>query len=354
MKGFFGGSSVGAESGVGGEGIGFFQCHQGGSDDAGFVAELGRQELEILVMNDKELFLEALTEWLEEEFACFCHATADDEGIRYEGVGHVHNQAPEHPGVVVPESECDGIALLRVLGEAGGGAVVEFLFTSGGFVAEASFQGEFVIADIVFDSAEIAEVTFSALPVDAGLSEFSCGAAFAADELIVDDDTTADTCAESETDQAVHASSGSELPFGVRHAVGVIIEGDGEIEGFFHDFLDGNFMIPDRDVCELVEHTFVVVAPAGHAEADRLYIGVFFDQLAGGLDHRLDYLSRAVVFLRGKRRFCRQDGFALNNTHFDGGGAKIYADSQRGFHVLMMWLRGDLSEKGRKKSVFEE
>ena len=101
----------------------FLQGDPGGAEDAGFVAELGRNDAEVLPEGGGETAVEGGLQRVEEDRAGLGDSAADHNEIGVEQVAAVDEAAGEFPGDVFPEGEGDGIACGGGLGEGGGLAV---------------------------------------------------------------------------------------------------------------------------------------------------------------------------------------------------------------------------------------
>ena len=169
----------------------------------------------------------------------------------------------------------------------------------------------------------------AALVVDGGLADLACAVAVAADELVVDDDAAADAGAEGEADEVFHAPAGAAFPFGEGHAVGVVVDGDGEGDLGFEEGFEGD-LVPAGDVGELGDDAFFEVDEAGHADADGGDAGVAAAEVLDDADDGGDELAGGVEFLGGDGWGVVDDVSAEDHAGFYGGAAEVDADGQWG------------------------
>ena len=141
---------------------GLFESQGGGSDHAGFVSEASGEDLEMVFKGSAELVVEVGGEGTKKDGSGVGDSTADDDGFGIEKVAAVHDRAGEFGGKVIPDLQGDFVAFRSGFGELGWSAFFEGFFLSSFLVEFLAIGGDFAIAEIVFEGAEVSVGTFAA------------------------------------------------------------------------------------------------------------------------------------------------------------------------------------------------
>ena len=135
--------------------------------------------------------------------------------------------------------------------------------------------------------------------MNAGLAQFRSGKPPSPQHAVMHHDSPAYPRSHRQAHQAGHAAPGAHLPFRISHAVGVIIQHDGEAQGLLHHLFHRNFPIPDPHIGKLVKHSPLVITPSRHSHAHHTGGGELSAQGAGGRNHGINDCLRA--FEHGSR-----------------------------------------------------
>ena len=106
-------------------------------------------------------------------------------------------------------------------------------------------------------NAAIAATAERTLFVDFQMSDLSRRKRGAMKQLAVQNDSAADAGAQSQRDQTAAAAAGSELVFGQRHDVGVIVNAHFHFQFFFEDCFKGR-VFPARNVGEKINKRGII------------------------------------------------------------------------------------------------
>ena len=156
-------------------------------------------------------------------------------------------------------------------------------------VADRSRRAAGKARDAMVDIRDAANEGLTAMRAEKAdlLAEFAGDEVGSADHAAINDKSASDSGAKGKGDEVIESTSGSALPFGVGHAIGVIFHGDGEINALAEFFLEEN-TLPSFDVGQVVDHAGGEVDKAGHSDADGFDFGVtgaeFFDEPGNLLD----------------------------------------------------------------------
>ena len=85
----------------------------------------------------------------------------------------------------------------------------------------------------------------------------------------------------------LEAAAGTAFPLGDGHAVGIVVDDDGQADFLFEDSLERDGL-PVRDVGEVVDHAFFKIDEAGHADADGGDSRMPRPQILDDADHGVD------------------------------------------------------------------
>ena len=159
--------------------------------------------------------------------------------------------------------------------------------------------------------------------MNAGLAQFRSGKPPSPQHAVMHHDSPAYPRSHRQAHQAGHAAPGAKLPFRISHAVGVIIQHDGEAQGLLHHLFHRNFPIPDPHIGKLVKHSPLVITPSRHSHAHHTGGGELSAQGAGGRNHGINDCLRA--FEHGSRDAVgrRQNTIPRRYAHFDARAAEI-------------------------------